>query len=111
MDQHRVIGPAHGGLRSVGRRLAARCLPVLGLVAVLALSACGGGGTVPLPQATGNDTGLRPLPAELTGSKAIAYGPYRTARTEAARKPGWRGVLVAGAVGVLAGVGAALWPF
>ncbi len=85
MDQHRVIGPAHGGLRSVGRRLAARCLPVLGLVAVLALSACGGGGTVPLPQATGSDTGLRPLPAELTGSKAIAYGPYRTARTEAER--------------------------
>lgn len=35
----------------------------------------------------------------------------RTARTEAARKPGWRGVLVAGAVGLLAGVGAALWPF
>lgn len=51
----------------------------------LGLSACGGGGSVPLPQATGSDTGLRALPAELATSKAVAYGPYRTARNDAER--------------------------
>lgn len=66
--------------------LAGRLGLLLALMAsALALSACGGGGTVPLPQATGADTGLRALPAELATSKAVAYGPYRTARNDAER--------------------------
>lgn len=45
----------------------------LALVAVVAIAACGGGGTVP---ATGVQ--LRPLSVDFT-RKAIDYGPYRTA--------------------------------
>lgn len=67
------------------RRLGARLLPMLALATTLGLAACGGGGAVPLPQATGSDTGLRPLPDALATSKAIAYGAYRTARNDAER--------------------------
>lgn len=35
----------------------------------------------------------------------------RETRAAAARKPGWRGALVAGVTGVLAGLALALWPF
>lgn len=59
--------------------------PLLALLTSLGLVACGGGGTVPLPQAGGSDTGLRPLPAELATAQAVAYGPYRTARNDAER--------------------------
>ncbi len=67
----------------ITRRVVTLVLPALAALAVLGLSSCGGGGgTVPLPQAQGADTGLRPLPAELASSKAVSYSPFRTARSE-----------------------------
>lgn len=66
----------------LARRALSLLLPTL---AALALVSCGGGGTVPLPQAQGTDTGLRALPAELATAKAVAYGPYRTAKNDADR--------------------------
>lgn len=45
-----------------------------GLLA-LVLAACGGGGTTPQT----HDGGVRPLSAEFTSRKAVAYSPYRTA--------------------------------
>ncbi len=64
------------------RRAAALLLPLL---TALALVSCGGGGTVPLPQAQGNDAGLRPLPPELASPMTVAYGPYRSSRNDAER--------------------------
>jgi len=72
-------------LRRLARRLSAQLLPMLAVLATLGLAACGGGGEVPLPQATGSDSGLRPLPDALASSKVISYGPYRTARNDAER--------------------------
>lgn len=72
-------------LRAIARRASVRVLPVLAMAASLGLAACGGGGTVPLPQASGGDAGLRPLPEVLATSKVVSYGPYRTARNDAER--------------------------
>jgi exo-beta-1,3-glucanase (GH17 family) len=69
----------------IARRALALLLPALAALAAVGLASCGGGGSVPLPQAQGADTGLRPLPAELATSKTVAYGPYRTARNDAER--------------------------
>ena len=54
--------------------------PILALILALMLTACGGGGTVPAPGES-----VRPLPADMTSRKAAAYGPYRTATTDADR--------------------------
>ena len=67
------------------RRAVALILPAMAALAAVGLTSCGGGGSVPLPQAQGADTGLRALPAELATSKTVAYGPYRTARNDAER--------------------------
>ena len=48
-------------------------LALIGLLA-LVLAACGGGGSTPV---TGVQ--LRPLSADFTARKAVAYSPYRTA--------------------------------
>ncbi len=45
------------------------------LLAVVLMAACGGGGSVPYTGVT-----IRPLSAEFTTRKAVAYGAYRTAR-------------------------------
>ena len=46
----------------------------LGMLLIVALTACGGGGVVP-----GTDTrALRPLPVAYTTRTAVAYSPYRT---------------------------------
>ncbi|GAP37264.1 glycosyl hydrolase family 17 protein [Piscinibacter sakaiensis] len=50
----------------------------LGLLLAAVLSACGGGGGVPYSGVT-----IRPLPADFTSRKAVAYSPYRTATSEA----------------------------
>lgn len=51
------------------------------------LSACGGGGVVVIdpPASAVSTTALRPLPAEFLARKAVAYGPYRTAVSDAGR--------------------------
>ncbi len=61
------------------RRLFARA--ACALVAATFVVACGGGsGTTPL---TGVGSQLRPLSADYTARKAVAYSPYRTAANEA----------------------------
>lgn len=47
---------------------------------VLVLTSCGGGGSVP-----SNRDSLRPLSDEFTSRKAVAYGPYRTAKNDSDR--------------------------
>jgi exo-beta-1,3-glucanase (GH17 family) len=54
--------------------------PLLALILTLLIAACGGGGTVP---STG--VAVRPLNAEFTSRKAVAYSPYRTAVSDADR--------------------------
>lgn len=54
--------------------------PLLALLTMLLMVACGGGGTVPSSGVT-----VRPLGAEFTGRKAVAYSPYRTAVSDADR--------------------------
>ena len=51
------------------------------------LSACGGGGVVSVdpPASAVSTTSLRALPAEFLARKAVAYGPYRTATSDADR--------------------------
>ena len=44
----------------------------LALVLSALLLACGGGGVIPAPE-------IRPLPADFTSRKAVAYSPFRTA--------------------------------
>lgn len=51
---------------------------VLVLLAMLALTACGGGGVIPTPGVT-----LRALDTDFTSRKAVAYSPFRTATSEA----------------------------
>jgi exo-beta-1,3-glucanase (GH17 family) len=51
-----------------------QALLVLALASLLA--ACGGGGTTPVTASGGE---MRPLPAEFSTRKAVAYSPYRTA--------------------------------
>ena len=59
----------------------ARLRPLLAATALASLlAACGGGGYLPSPVSV---TDKRPLSAELTSRKAVAYSPYRTSRTEA----------------------------
>jgi exo-beta-1,3-glucanase (GH17 family) len=60
---------------STGLQLA-RAFLVLSLAAVIA--ACGGGGTTPVTASGGE---MRPLPADFSTRKAVAYSPYRTAAT------------------------------
>lgn len=60
------------------RHLLAAALTALGLCLVVA--ACGGGGTIPAPGVQ-----VRPLPADMASRKAVAYGPYRTATSDADR--------------------------
>jgi exo-beta-1,3-glucanase (GH17 family) len=55
-------------------RTALSCL--FALLLALSLTSCGGGGSVPY---TGVQ--IRPLPAEFTVRKAVAYSPYRTANS------------------------------
>ena len=55
---------------SCSRRLVAAFL-----VSTLALAGCGGGGSTPQT----HDGAVRPLSAEFTSRKAVAYSPYRTA--------------------------------
>lgn len=60
------------------------------LLLALGLSACGGGGSVPLPQSQASPpvqpgSGLRPLPPELASPMTVSYGPYRTSRNDADR--------------------------
>lgn len=51
---------------------------VLSLVIATWLASCGGGGGIPYTGVT-----VRPLPADFTSRKAVAYSPYRTATSEA----------------------------
>ena len=84
MNRHPVLQPSARSLSNGGRlgpRLIGLLLPLMALLLTFALSGCGGGSEVSKPQAGG----LRALPAELATSKAIAYGPYRTARNDAER--------------------------
>ncbi len=60
--------------RAVAARAGRLVAGAVVLVATVVLAACGGGGTTPV---TGVD--LRPLSAEFTSRKAVAYSPYRTA--------------------------------
>lgn len=53
-------------------------LAFLALIVTLGLASCGGGGGIPY---TGVE--IRPLPADFTSRKAVAYSPYRTAANEA----------------------------
>jgi exo-beta-1,3-glucanase (GH17 family) len=56
------------------------------LILALGLNACGGGGTVTLPQSQQpGSVGLRPLPPELASPMTVSYGPYRTSRNDAER--------------------------
>ena len=83
MMKHTSTPSNPGWAGALTRRAAALLLPLL---AAFTLAACGGSdGSVPLPQATGTDTGLRALPAELSTSMTVAYGPYRTSGNDAAR--------------------------
>lgn len=50
-------------------------MPAAVLCATWVLSACGGGGTIPLPGVQD----IRALPAAVMQQKAVAYSPYRTA--------------------------------
>lgn len=50
-------------------------MPAAVLCATWMLSACGGGGTIPLPGVQD----IRALPAAVMQQKAVAYSPYRTA--------------------------------
>jgi exo-beta-1,3-glucanase (GH17 family) len=84
MNQHDAIRPLPV-MHHLARRLLALLLPVLAVLATLGLAACGGGGAVPLPQAQGADTYLRPLPDALASNKVVSYGPYRTASNDAER--------------------------
>ena len=52
-----------------------RWVPAAVLCATVMLSACGGGGTIPLPGVQD----IRALPAAVMQQKAVAYSPYRTA--------------------------------
>jgi exo-beta-1,3-glucanase (GH17 family) len=47
---------------------------LVALLAAVLLTACGGGGSVPYTGVV-----VRPLPAEFSARKAVAYSPYRTA--------------------------------
>lgn len=62
-------------IHSLRRRLSTHVL-ALGTAALVV--ACGGGGTVPVPS-------TRALPADFSARKAVAYSPYRTARSEPER--------------------------
>lgn len=62
-----------GTLAACGR--AGFALALAALFSLL-LAACGGSGTTPY---TGTGAALRPLPAEFSTRKAVAYSPYRTA--------------------------------
>lgn len=88
MNLHASHQPKSSNMNPV-QRIARRALtlvfPALAALAAVGLASCGGGGTVALPQAQGSDTGLRALPAELATSKAVSYGPYRTARNDGER--------------------------
>lgn len=53
-------------------------LAFLALVLTLGLASCGGGGGIPY-----SGVEIRPLPADFTSRKAVAYSPYRTAANEA----------------------------
>lgn len=53
-------------------------LAFLALVLSLGLASCGGGGGIPY-----SGVEIRPLPADFTSRKAVAYSPYRTAANEA----------------------------
>ncbi|TXH50246.1 MAG: hypothetical protein E6Q93_24040, partial [Burkholderiaceae bacterium] len=48
------------------------------VVVAALLASCGGGGGIPYTGVT-----IRPLPADFTSRKAVAYSPYRTAASEA----------------------------
>lgn len=78
LDPDRPASRAH----RIARRAIALLLPVL---AAWTLASCGGGGSVPLPQARGTDSGLRALPPELASPMTVSYGPYRTSRSDAER--------------------------
>jgi exo-beta-1,3-glucanase (GH17 family) len=69
------------------RPLLSRTVALVGVLAVtLGLNACGGGGSVPLPQSqVVGSSGLRPLPPELASPMTVSYGPYRTSRNDAER--------------------------
>jgi len=66
---------------SIGTRRASFALVLATLFALL-LAACGGGGGGTTPY-TGTGDALRPLPAEFSSRKAVAYSPYRTATSAA----------------------------
>lgn len=51
---------------------------VLAFIAAIGLASCGGGGGTPYTGVT-----VRPLPADFTSRKAVAYSPYRSATSEA----------------------------
>ncbi len=51
---------------------------LLSALALTLLASCGGGGGTPYTGVT-----IRPLPADFTSRKAIAYSPYRTSASEA----------------------------
>ncbi len=84
MTQHASIQPMTI-VQRITRRAIALMFPALAALALAGTASCGGGGTVPLPQAQGADTGLRALPPELASSKSVSYGPFRTARNNADR--------------------------
>ena len=60
---------------------------VLPMLLASLLVACGGGGEVVVepPSSAVSTTSLRALPAEFLARKAVAYGPYRTATSDADR--------------------------
>lgn len=65
-------------MKTILNRWTALCTAGLALLVALVLTACGGGGTVPLPGVT-----IRKLDSDFTSRMAVAYSPYRTSTSEA----------------------------